>query len=180
MKTVIFIGSYSGADASTAIKLLREMGVPCVSTSEILYELSEGIDELVDSFSGAAIAYTKHREFRKGLAEDVIKKVLGRSAFAISAANKLKPLIETYDCVAMDCFDQWDYLVAIKELCDRIDSAICINITSPNQDKDVDGQELLSPLRGNQKEFTIQNPITEEGLKAELMKLIPVPTVPHV
>jgi len=170
-KTVIFLGSYSGSGATTAIKLLRKMDVPCVSTHELIYEVSEDIDQLISSFYGRTLSYTQEREYRKRLAEDTLKRILGRSVLAWSAANKLKALIDDHDIVLMECFDQWDYVFAAKEISEQLGQMACVNITSPLENPHIDKQKLLQPLRGSLS-MLIENPMTEDGLTAELQKMI--------
>ncbi len=93
MKVIVFLGGYARAGKSTAISLLRELGYPCFSTSEHLYEVAAHVLSVISGsppelclqmlknyppdFVIAELGTSK-REFLKDLAEKAIVPTIGR------------------------------------------------------------------------------------------------------
>lgn len=177
MKTVVFLGSHSGGGASTAIKLLREMGIPCVSTSEILYEF---IEELYGVVGGPQLALAQEKEgriFRTKIAEGPIKLTFGSTVFPMAAVNKIATHLFAYDLVVMDCFNLDEFVFTRNWLGPEANYKI-LNIRSPKEQPGIDGQQLLQPI-GYEVVHTIQNPMTEAGLKSELTQALGLNRVPQ-
>ena len=177
MKTVIFLGSYSGGGASTAIKLLREMGIPCVSTSEILYEFIEKVESVSSCGYFEQASKKEGRKNRVAIAEDCIKSTFGSRVFPLAAAHKIKVTLCDADVAVMDCFDANEYVFARKALGNEFENII-LNIRSPKEQPEIDRQELLQAIL-HEPVHTIQNPMTIEGLKADLEKVLALAKVPQ-
>ncbi len=157
MKRIIFLGGYARSGKSTAVTLLREMEIPCFSTSEFLYTVAARIWSIGGSYNTTlqqlkntlpdAILWNTggltKRQFLIHVAENVIVPSYGRGEGIVKPVmNQALEELDISPIVAIETIGGFEYQQLLACVPDYA-TYIPVNIRRHTELAGADIRELL-------------------------------------